>query len=164
MLRRPPRRRRRFLRGSCRLHLLSKTHLLPVQLDSRVYRMLLLKALHPLLLVRGHRLHRLPPGVLPPGVLHAKHRLAHFAVKTTQITLITFAVRVLLVVVAFVFLREVLFVDAVDRTTVLLVRPVVATRVVLQRLFVVAMRIRALAPATPFLNRETHSRVARLLC
>ena len=100
----------------------------------------------------------------PLGALHARHRLVPFAVTTTQPTPITFAARALLVVVVSVFLQEVRFVAAADRTTVLLVRPVVATLVVLPRHFVVAMRIRALVPATLFLDREIHSRVVRRPC
>ena len=105
---------------------------------------------HTLTLIR-HKA-RVPP---------ARHRWVHFAVTTTQPTLITFAVRALLVVVVSVFLQEVRFVAAADRITALLVRPVVATLVVLPRHFVVAMRIRALVPATLFLDREIHSRVVR---
>ena len=73
-------------------------------------------------------------------------------------------VRALLVVVVSVFLQEVCFVDAVDRTTVLQARRVVAALVVLPRHFVLAMRIRALAPATRFLYREIHSHVVQRLC
>ena len=105
-------------------------------------------------------------GPAPPlrrRVLHARHRWVHFAVTTTQAIPITFAARALHVVVVSAFLQEVRFVDAVDRTTVLLVRPVVATLVVLSCHFVLAMRIRALAPATLILNRELHSHVVQRL-
>ena len=96
-------------------------------------------------------------------VLHARHLWVHFAVTTTQAIPITFAARALHVVVVSAFLQEVSFVDAVDRTTVLLVRPVVATLVVLSCHFVLAMRIRALAPATLILYREIHSHVVQRL-
>lgn len=100
----------------------------------------------------------------PLGALHVRLRWVPFAVTTTQPTPITFAARVLLAVVVSVFLQEVRFVDAVDRITVLLVRPVVATLVVLPCHFVVAMRIRALVPATLFPDREIHSRVVPRPC
>ena len=82
---------------------------------------------------------------------------------TTQAIPITFAARALHVVVVSAFLQEVRFVDAVDRTTVLQARRVVAALVVLPRHFVLAMRIRALAPATLILNRELHSHVVQRL-
>ena len=96
-------------------------------------------------------------------VLHARHRWVDFAVTTTQAIPITFAARALHVVVVSVFLQEVCFVDAADRTTVLQARRVVAALVVLPRHFVLAMRIRALAPATRFLYREIHSHVVQRL-